>query len=425
PAGPFARDPTPLLVPHIRDFVDVFSAEFKEIRRQTAGQPLQAEVPAETPAPRRAEAAPTYDWRVEDEVGGKPPVDSEYGCYYAGVYVACSREELARWCAERPTIGSVWTPETDGLARPEKVPFLVEAYRTHALRKSRRTVLRSSLVLAGSLALLRAMGPDAWRSVFVLIPAFSAVKLLTGAYELREARGAGPHVFAQHRAAESHRSWVMLHRPRLTLWILGCLAAVMVVRMAGGGAALQAAGLVKPAVWEGEAWRLLTGPLLHLNVLHILMNAAALFVLGPVIEVHARRGILPLVFLVSALGGSLLSLVVHPDTSSVGASGGIMGMMGFLGVLALRHGDQLPPGFFSREIALSIAATAVLGIVGIQLIDNAAHAGGLLTGALLGLFLAEPRRDPEPWTRRAGQAALAVTFAGGALAVWLMILAIG
>lgn len=430
PAGLFARDPTPLLVPHCRDLSDLIIREIEESGKRAAAQRLQTEIPAEIqteiqtqlPAPHRLDA-PTYDWRVEAEVAGDPPVDSEYGCYYAGVFVACSRDELAQWCATRPTMESVWTPETHGLVRPEEVPFLVEAYRTHALRKSRRTVLRSSLVLAGSLPLLFAMGPDGSRSIFVLVPAFSAVRLLTGAYELREARGAGPHVFAQHRVAQSHRFWVLQHRQRLTLWILGCLAAVMVVRMAGGNAAVEAAGLVKPAVWEGQAWRLLTGPLLHLNLLHFLMNAGAMFVVGPIIEVHARRGVLPLVFLVSALGGSLLSLLVLPGTSSVGASGGIMGMMGFLGVFALRNGDQLPAGFFSREVALDIAATAVLGMVAMQIIDNAAHAGGLLTGALLGLFLAEPRRDPEPWTRRAGQAALAVTFAGGALAIWLMVLA--
>ena len=49
--------------------------------------------------------------------------------------------------------------------------------------------------------------------------------------------------------------------------------------------------------------------------------------------------------------------------------------------------------------------------------------GGLLTGALLGRFLAQPARHPEAWTRRAGQAALAITFAGGTLAIYLMIFA--
>jgi hypothetical protein len=158
-------------------------------------------------------------------------------------------------------------------------------------------------------------------------------------------------------------------------------------------------------VWRGEAWRLLTGPLLHANFTHIWMNGAALLGVGPLVEVHARRGALPLVFLVSALGGSLLSLVMLPDATSVGASGGIMGLIGFLGVLGVRRRDHLPAGFV-QGIGLSIAATAVLGIVGIQMIDNAATwapacrrpAGPLFRGA----GPAPGSVDPARGTGRAG-----------------------
>lgn len=404
--GPFDRESTLRLVQLTRDFY----AALRESQRQASGEPGY-----------RLGDAPGSDWRADPEVYGDPPADAEYGCCAAGVYVPCSRDELEEWCATLPYIPRVWAPETRGLARPEEAPFLVEAYRAHAVRSALRTMLWSSLALATSVAVF-STSPGWERTGLVLVPAFSAVKLLTGALSLREARRAGPHVFAERRARMRHTAWLARHRPKAALWIAGCLAAVMVARMAGGDAAVAAAGLVKPAVWDGQAWRLLTGPLLHANLLHILMNAVALVALGVDVEVHARRGALPLVFLASVLGGSLLSLALLPDATSVGASGGVMGLIGFLGVFALRHGDRLPPRYF-QEVAHSIAATALLGMVAMRLIDNAAHLGGLLTGVLLGLFLAEPPRDPEPWSRRAGRIALAVVFAGGALAIGLILAA--
>ncbi|HEX8276713.1 MAG TPA: rhomboid family intramembrane serine protease [Longimicrobiaceae bacterium] len=408
-AGPFSRESTPRLVELTREFYRALDEAVRESERRAPGQPEY-----------RFDGAAGNDWRGDPEVYGDPPADAEYGCCAAGVFVPCSRDELAQWCATLPYIVRVWTPETGGLARPEEVPFLVEAYRAHALRAALRGMLWSSLVLATTVAMFSTI-TDWERTGLVLVPAFSAVRLLTGAFAAREAWSAGPQVFAEHRAIQRHSLWLAGHRPRTALWIVGCLAAVMVVRMAGGDAAMEAAGLVKPAVWQGQAWRLLTGPLLHVNLLHILMNALGLLALGIQVEAHIRRGALPLVFLASVLGGSLLSLVALP-APSVGASGGLMGLIGFMGVFGLRHRERLPPRYL-QEIALSIAATALLGIVATRLIDNAAHLGGLLTGVLVGLFLAEPRRDPEPWTRHAGRVALAVIFAGGALAIVLMLAA--
>lgn len=407
PPNAVACDSAPVRVPLARDF-------------ELALEKAAGEWP---PAGYSLDAFPVDDWRRDPQVHGDPPEGAEYGYCADGRCIPCTRDKLARRCATAPSTPRVWTPDSPGLVRPEEVSFLAEAHREHLTRIARRGIPVNSLGLALFLVPI-VLRPSLGRTVLVLLPAVSAVGLVAGVHLLREARKAGPHVFPHARLALRHAAWVK-RQPRVaTLWLLGCLVVVMGVRMLGGDGAVEAAGLVKPAVWRGEAWRLLTGPLLHANLVHIWMNGGALLGVGPLVEVHARRGVLPLVFLASVLGGSLLSLVMLPDTTSVGASGGIMGLVGFLGVLALRRGDQLPPGFFQR-ILFSIAATALLGVVGIQLIDNAAHLGGLLTGALLGRFLAEPPRLPEPWTERAGRIALAATFAGGALAIWRMVLAMG
>ena len=375
PPEAVARDSAPVRVPLARDF-------------ELALEKGTGEWPA---AGYRLDAFPGDDWRRDPEVHGDPSEGAEYGYCADGSCIPCSREKLAHRCAAVPSTLRVWTPEAPRLVRPEQVPFLAEAHRERLRWTARKGIPVNALGLALFMVPI-VLRPTLGRTVLVLLPAISAIGLLAGVHLLREARKAGPHVFPQARLALRHAAWVK-RQPRVaTLWLLGCLLAVMGVRMLGGDAAVEAAGLVKPAVWRGEAWRLLTGPLLHADLVHIWMNGGALLGVGPLVEVHARRGVLPLVFLASVLGGSLLSLFLLPDTTSVGASGGI-------------------------------AATAVLGLVAIQVIDNAAHLGGLLAGALLGRFLAEPARSPEPWTGRAGRIALAVTCAGGVLAICLMIFA--
>jgi rhomboid protease GluP len=152
------------------------------------------------------------------------------------------------------------------------------------------------------------------------------------------------------------------------------------------------------------------------------MNGAGLLAVGPLIEVHSRRDHIPLVFLVSALAGSVASVLLYPNTTSVGASGGLMGFTGFLLVLGCRRRERLPHGF-AGAVVLVIAATAVLGLVGFALIDNAAHLGGLVAGWLLGLVL-ERRGMIDPGASRAtrtlGHLSAAVLLAGAAWCVLAM-----
>lgn len=103
-----------------------------------------------------------------------------------------------------------------------------------------------------------------------------------------------------------------------------------------------------------------------------------------------------------------------------------MGVIGFLAVLGFRRRAHLPEGF-GKLMLQNLGYTALLGIVGFYVIDNAAHAGGLVAGALIGaLFI--PRETPlEMWKegpalRRAGLACTAVValFAAAAIALTLL-----
>jgi membrane associated rhomboid family serine protease len=72
-----------------------------------------------------------------------------------------------------------------------------------------------------------------------------------------------------------------------------------------------------------------------------------------------------------------------------------MGVIGFLGVLGYYNRPNVPPGFL-RSILGIVALVGVFGILAFAFVDNAAHAGGLLCGALVGYILLPHRPTPLP-----------------------------
>lgn len=174
-------------------------------------------------------------------------------------------------------------------------------------------------------------------------------------------------------------AWLDFQKAPVTRLLLGVIALVGLAQLTHGGS-ITAAGLVKDSYLHGEWWRLLTAPLLHGNLIHFLMNAAALLYLGKRVEVFARWPHVPLVFLFSAcIGGEASARFLH--ATSVGASGGLMGWLGFLIVFESLHG-RLVPRSARRRLIAGVLLTALIGIIGFRFIDNAAHAGGLIAGML-------------------------------------------
>ena len=162
---------------------------------------------------------------------------------------------------------------------------------------------------------------------------------------------------------------------------------------------IQLAGLIKPLVWKGEFWRLLTCGTVHGGLLHIYFNGQALYGLGTTVEYLSNRAHLAIVFVLAIISGALFSLYFLPDTPSVGASGGIMGIIGYAAVLGYRRKWQMPPDFL-KNMLINIGFIAVFGLVAYQIVDNFGHLGGLLVGIVYG-FLQIPRK-PEKDPRQAG-----------------------
>lgn len=140
---------------------------------------------------------------------------------------------------------------------------------------------------------------------------------------------------------------------------------------------------------QGEYWRLLTAMFLHGNLVHILFNGFALFALGPEAErIYGTPRFLTIYFL-AGIAGSIASYAFSASPS-VGASGAIFGLIGCLAMFYYTARRIL--GDFGRMQLQSMIAIIVinllLGFSAATVIDNYAHVGGLLGGALVGWLLA-------------------------------------
>ena len=140
-------------------------------------------------------------------------------------------------------------------------------------------------------------------------------------------------------------------------------------------------------VANDQYYRLITGAFLHATTpLHILFNMWALVVVGPSLELALGRVRFTVVYLTSALGGSVLFYYIGaPNLPSVGASGAIFGLFGAWFVVARRLRLD------ARGIVVLIAINLVISFT-IPGIAWQAHVGGLVTGAALtGAYAYAPR----------------------------------
>ena len=83
-----------------------------------------------------------------------------------------------------------------------------------------------------------------------------------------------------------------------------------------------------------------------------------------------------------------------PERASVGVSGGLLGLLGFLLVFETLH-KRLVPRSARRRLLGALGVTLIIGFIGYQFIDNIAHVGGLLAGTLYASVVFPDRVPPE------------------------------
>jgi len=182
-------------------------------------------------------------------------------------------------------------------------------------------------------------------------------------------------------------------------------------------------------------WRFIMPMFVHVNLPHVLINMYSLWIVGPYVEKLYGSAKFTVFWVLTGIAGVVASyLTVRPnlatsslgrflfknmDVPSAGASGALFGLVGVLFVFGIKFRRELPEGFkraFGTGMLPIIIINLFIGFIGRGLIDNAAHLGGLLSGAALATVV-EYRRPGE----RRGMAAawrilqalmLAIVFVG-------------
>ncbi len=194
-------------------------------------------------------------------------------------------------------------------------------------------------------------------------------------------------------------------RPVVTWTLIGINVFVYLLELISPDKFIAYGGMIgggfDPVIGEragvayGDWYRLISSAFLHeplttgFGIFHIAFNMWALYVVGPSLEQMLGRVRFLAVYLVSALGGSVLYYLITPPNSgpAIGASGAIFGLFGAWFILARRlHLD-------ARMVVVLIAINLVISftVSGIAWQD---HVGGLIAGsALTAAYVYAPRAN--------------------------------
>ena len=260
-----------------------------------------------------------------------------------------------------------------------------------------------------------------FRSIFFILGLFA---FGAGAFGLYYARSLSLKDIIPSQEAIDFARRSEASTPYYTMILIGSVVAVFVAQLSAGlEESIIAAGFVKPDFIEkGEYWRILTGGALHGGLLHIYFNSQALYGFGSLMEFLTDRAHLAIVFLLAVICGGFLSLVFMPEATSIGASGGIMGLIGYMSIYAYRRRAQLPPDFL-KNMLINLGFIAAFGLIAYQLIDNFAHLGGFLIGAVYGIVQIPRSLSTDPRRTNSvinilGIIAIAVYIAEAAFAIF-------
>ncbi|MCH1497486.1 MAG: rhomboid family intramembrane serine protease, partial [Akkermansiaceae bacterium] len=250
----------------------------------------------------------------------------------------------------------VWTPKSDRLVAPEEIPKLAGSLKKRCLifaaedvDYARRTApLTGIAVLYGLYCFLNGISPFGFPGIqFLVLTVFGFLYFTARPWwEARKGRAAANYLTRDQISDQ-------VPEARFELWMenqstpFSVLFLVLVVLVGGAqfatpGLGISEAGLVKPRYLAGENWRLFTAVFLHGNLIHFILNMSALWYLGRRIEILARWPHLAAAFFLSIIGAGCATVSWLPNQTSVGVSGVVCGLLGFLLVFETLHRSLLP-----------------------------------------------------------------------------------
>jgi rhomboid protease GluP len=238
----------------------------------------------------------------------------------------------------------------------------------------------------------------------------------------QSSRAEPPPTVEEVLGAATPRAWVT---PTITGVLVACFAGSMALGVdpfsPTAGQLLKAGASFGPLILEGQWWRIFTASLLHGGIAHLAFNLWALWSAGRLTERLYGNSAFLGIYLLSAVGAGLLSVLVKPLVVSVGASGAIFGVYGALLTFVLTHQGIIPKevllqqrkslfAFLFYNLAFALTNSSI---------DIAGHVGGLLTGMAAGWLLRRDLQHPADGRsqRVASAAGLALLLLAGAWGV--------
>jgi membrane associated rhomboid family serine protease len=339
-------------------------------------------------------------------------------------------DALRRRVRDDPSVYYAWTPADRHIRPIYEIAEAAAEVEARGAEELSRDIRKSLPWLLGTIAALAAMvvywPEDRQRQFIVLMLVFFLVlpmwrRGVEAGFEAWRGRRRLRRDPARWRALESSRvrfaSWSGQWSSRVAVVLCAAFAVTFLATMWTDGKAVFARfALDGRKVRAGEWWRLLSCVFLHDGPMHLLFNGAAALSLAAIARSIVSEAYILGVFVLAGLAGSGASVLLS-GAPSVGASGAILGWGGLLLGMALAHKELRPTGLISNLMRWIVVLT-LIGVLGKGMIDNAAHAGGLVMGLAIGLSIGRGRL---PAGRRLPKAAWVVV-AALAAAPWLLML---
>lgn len=131
---------------------------------------------------------------------------------------------------------------------------------------------------------------------------------------------------------------------------------------------------------QGQYYRLITAMFCHGSIMHLAANSIYLFYFGSRAELLLGKGRYLALYFIAGICGGLCSVFLG-HYASIGASGAIFGLLGAMLILTREKGSRYTGMNYATMILLAFTALA-MGFLDVG-VDNWAHLGGFLSGALV------------------------------------------
>ena len=185
--------------------------------------------------------------------------------------------------------------------------------------------------------------------------------------------------------------------PYVTLGLIGVNVIYFIIVALGGSPSDPAYMLYRGADYaplvfkEHEFWRLLTSMFLHFSFRHLSGNMIYLGLVGWSYERITGHLKFFLIYLLSGIGGNVVSCAYHQLTHtpvvSAGASGAVYGIIAIVVYITFITRKRFAPGMLFYRIGIMLVFLFYSNFGNGAGVDVAAHVGGLLFGGLLCLLL--------------------------------------